>query len=93
MDKCYKKNKKRKIKWDNVISTILLIICVVTILRELMIITIYWLLFEYAGFITFIVCILVASIIYADFKKQFKKMSKNVKICQKKSNYVKKWEI
>lgn len=68
--------KKKKIK--NVIKSILFIFCVVMILHDLYMVTIHsyitgnmygWSLF---GFITFILFVMIASMIYEDFEEQLK---------------------
>lgn len=70
----------KKVKWLNVIKSILFIFCVYMILHDLYIVTIKsyitgnmygW---SWLGFITFILFCVVASMIYEDFKEQTKRV-------------------
>ena len=68
----------KKVKWLNVIKLIIFAFCVGSICRDIYMLTIYstitgnlvgW---TWIGFITFILFIIVAGIIYDDFKEQIK---------------------
>ena len=69
----------KKIKWLNVMKSIIFILCVYMILHDLYMLTIYstitgklygW---TWLGFITFILFFVVASMIYDGFKEEIKK--------------------
>lgn len=82
--------KKEKIK--NVIKAILFIFCVVMILHDLYMVTIHsyitgnmygWSLF---GFITFILFVMIASMIYEDFEEQTKSTPRSRQTFRKGTN-------
>lgn len=72
------KKKKLKIKWLNVIKLILFVFCVYMILHDLYMITIHNYItgnmygYTWLGFITFILLVMIAGIIYDDFEEQMK---------------------